>query len=866
MKITIKKSDGWVFIGGGNTIFVQNNQDTSGIFVSDTKDDTRADYIKIGQEYELIKPTFIKTNSENGVGVSVVPTSGASVIINDVIPDVSASEFTDFFDVTVATSGDFITTSRCANGQQFTEVSIDPLAPSETQTIIEAKTPFQYPAYSEITASLSQRTKGDYAVMEITDKDMTFVDIPTEFNIVSMSQTTTTLTVTIDGVFDGWIGSWVDIYGLVDNRFSYTNLAVATISSNYKTLTFTTSDETTLPSLTASPASVAGGKLKRQAKLMSAANAVAMRFSGTSATSVSYMSRFDGSSIKEFGTLTGSRLVTCGSSAPTYTAGATGQVELKASTRYRIDLTPDAVFFSDRPIDTSSSVYTARVEATDVKPKQTKDYYVSFRAVNPISTSRPVAKIVSATKTASATATIVTASAHGLVTGNYVTIAGVRDQANFPNMAAGAAVTVINSTTFTVTIGSSATAASYGGGVSLANGQVVQQGLIAQTIQSVARDSIGIVTLVGSASWSGLGGVGEYVNIYGVRDASTGADLGFDGIYKVHNFSTTTLLLEPVKDATGASVFCGDGTLATPAGGVVSTTNCGGMVILRTTLRSHDFVCRKYAQMSVGIQGQGTNRIDLSIPTYSVGGYVSAVQGTAAAISSTTGLGGWYIHPAVTSITDIASAAITSTSTGASTSNNLGNGFQVAIPVTAVTGTAATLDVRIEQSHDGGTNWVTLYDFQRITATGYYISPLLRADARNIRYVQTVGGTSPSFTRSIVRNILPFHNADKLARLFDRTVSLTTLNAATASLFAGSATNAQIVVNIGAATTAPVFRLQGSDDNSNWYDLSATTLTAVANSTVQLTINNVNSVYIRGIVSTAGATVTAGYVMIKAWA
>ena len=197
-------------------------------------------------------------------------------------------------------------------------------------------------------------------------------------------------------------------------------------------------------------------------------------------------------------------------------------------------------------------------------------------------------------------------------------------------------------------------------------------------------------------------------------------------------------MLEPVKDATGANVVCGDGTLATPTGGVVPTTNCGGMVILRTTLRNHDFVCRKYAQMSVGIQGQGTNRSDLSLPTYSVGGYVSATQSTAATISSTTGLGGWYIHPAVTGITDVASAAITSTSTGASTANNLGNGFQVAIPVTAVTGTSPTLDVRIEQSHDGGTNWVTLYDFQRITAIGYYISPLLRADARNIRYVQTV--------------------------------------------------------------------------------------------------------------------------------
>ena len=47
--------------------------------------------------------------------------------------------------------------------------------------------------------------------------------------------------------------------------------------------------------------------------------------------------------------------------------------------------------------------------------------------------------------------------------------------------------------------------------------------------------------------------------------------------------------------------------------------------------------------------------------------------------------------------------------------------------------------------------------------------------------------------------------------------------------------------------------------------MSATTLTAVASSTVQLTLNNINAPYIRGIVSTAGATVTAGHVVLKAW-
>ena len=180
MKITIKKSDGWVLIGGGNTLRVLSNAGMQGVFVSATKDDQTADYVGIDVNYDLVNTAYVKTNAVNGVPLMVIP-SISSTIISDVIPNSSASEFTDFFTVSVATSGGFITTSRSSNGQQYSEVSIDPLAITETQTIVEAKKAFQYPAYSEITASLSQRTKGDYAVMEITDKDTALVDTPIEF-------------------------------------------------------------------------------------------------------------------------------------------------------------------------------------------------------------------------------------------------------------------------------------------------------------------------------------------------------------------------------------------------------------------------------------------------------------------------------------------------------------------------------------------------------------------------------------------------------------------------------------------------------------------------------------------------------------
>ena len=848
----------------GSTVEITNEEGSpipvSGNVVADTGLEqplTNAELRATPVNVSVANEVEVKNDSGNPLLVS-------GAIVQEVTGTLSG-DFASNFSFNVA-GGDFINTSRSSNGQQFVEISIDPLSAGEAQTIVEFKNPIQFPLYSEIEASLSQRTSGDYVVMEITDK-VSLDTEPIEYNIVSITQATTTLTVVLDNPFDGWLGSWVDIYGLADSRFNYTNAAIATMSLDKKTLTITTRDEVTLPSLSVTP-SATGGKLKRQAKLQNARNAVGMRFTGTSTTASAFMSRFDGGSIKEAGTLTGARLATIASTAPTYISGANGQVEIKATSRYRIEVEPEIITFMDKSIDSASTTYAARQAFTAVKPSSDIDYYIRFRAVSPRSISRPVAKIVSAVKaTASTTATITTDVPHGLTTSSWVNIYGIANQTVFANLTAATQVaSIIDATTFTIVIGTATIATSYGGYVSVVNGGITQQGAVAQVVQSVAVDANGFVTLVGNGTWAGLGGVGEYVNLLGVINSTNGADLGVDGVYRVSNFTTTTLVLEPVKYLNGIRAINGLGQNLSPTVGVITTTNAGGALITRTTLRSHDFVVASYSQSVINISGQGTQRADKAIPIIGIGGGMTANQGNPATINATTGLGGWYTHPAVTGIVDVASAAITSTSTGSAIANNLGNAFEVVCVFTAGSGTTPTFDLRIEESFDGGTNWHTLYEFERFTGTtGVIKSPMLRANGRHIRYIQTVGGTSPSFTRAITRNIFPSHNADKIARLFDRSVSLTTLNATTAALFAGSCSNAQLVVNLGAATTAPVFKLQGSEDNSTWYDLSATTLTGVASSTVQLTLANINAPYIRGIVSTAGVGSTLGYVSLKAW-
>jgi len=216
---------------------------------------------------------------------------------------------------------------------------------------------------------------------------------------------------------------------------------------------------------------------------------------------------------------------------------------------------------------------------------------------------------------------------------------------------------------------------------------------------------------------------------------------------------------------------------------------------------------------------------------------------------------------------DQASAAITATTTSAAVTPTFGAEYEVNQVVTAVTGTSPTMDVVVEESEDG-TNWFDVYHFSRITAAGAYRSPKLIMKGTRLRVVETIGGTTPSFTRS--RNRLQGSSgmAQFTRRIFDRAISLTTLSATTTTT-SGNALNVQdcrnlsLTINIGAATTAPALQLQASEDGGASWFLIGSPLLAVASSTVSMTLTNVNYELVRAIVTTAGATVTPGYVAIK---
>ena len=239
---------------------------------------------------------------------------------------------------------------------------------------------------------------------------------------------------------------------------------------------------------------------------------------------------------------------------------------------------------------------------------------------------------------------------------------------------------------------------------------------------------------------------------------------------------------------------------------------------------------------------------------------VSATQPVSGTVTATVGAATLALP---TTVADVASAALTTKTTTAALTPTAGVSYSVVIPVTVVSGTTPTLDVMVQESDDSGTNWFDVFQFPRITATGIYRSPPLRLRGNRVRYVQTVAGTTPSFTRAINRLQLQC-TTDQYCQLFDRAVSLTMLNATTTALNIQGTNNADLVINLGTATTPPAIQLEGSDDNINWYALGSP-LTGVASSTVKLSVNNIRCGFLRARVSTVGVTVVAGYVLIKGY-
>lgn len=708
------------------------------------------------------------------------------------------------------------------------------------ETALEIKDTFNMPIELAYGLHISQRVVGQELSIEIIDTDTPLPDVA-DLQIANLSQTTTVLTVGTIAPHGLTIGKCVGIRNCTNSLANYQNLVVASIPSPTQ---FTCNvPSATIPNLSNS------GFVYFRERFGRANNGVSQIFENASSNNSSLYVRSETGDGLPSGTVALNHAANVGSTASVQLVNAVNSYAFVPTTEFRVNIQADRVQWSDVGID-SSGQSSNRLVRTQVCPNPASLYKFRIRTNNAKSLTTLIAKVISVNKSGSTTGTFVTNVPHGLVTGDIINYYGSSNSvaANFPNLTAATAVVVINATTFTAVIGTGTTGAAFGGVIAKINGSNLLSalGANATTVISASLNTLSDTTrqliLTGSGNWSGIS-IGDVVEVAGVSNITNGNLLGVDNAWKVANVSSAILTLVP---PTGFTI---DGLPSN-----FTTTSCGGAVIKRTDFRISFIRLFDFERQRVEMLARPGGDQSAGAPV--------TVQNN---IPSGTNYIGQFGDPIPTIVADVASGAITSSATVSAITPAFGSSYEVNIPVTAVTGTNPTMDVSIEESDDNGTNWFKVYDFPRITATGIYRSPKLLLTGNRVRYVQTITGTSPSFTRSVNR-LQCSDIISPIRQLVDRTIVLTTLNSVTPSLNIQNCDNIQMNINVGAiTTTAPALQLEGSDDNGLTWTAIGTPQVAVANSTISLRVADVNVQLVRARVSTAGVGVTAGHVLIKGY-
>ncbi|WIC89148.1 hypothetical protein SEA_OTTAWA_102 [Arthrobacter phage Ottawa] len=732
------------------------------------------------------------------------------------------------WDLVSDNAGHIITQGGDSAGASYLRISLSPFA-EDTEVRLTSRDAFRAPTRISYGVSISQRIIGQEVFAGIVgcDANLTPVIAPTPTPVAIVGTVTVASNVATINMplhpFKG--GDRVTVYGNTEPRLNVDPVVVTVVDAYNITVPVTLTNGTY----------TAGGYVVLQDPLGGARNGAGLLWENSATTNASFVSRRNGAKFRSTNSTVASSAAAQTNTNPyTDAFNATANSELY----YAIDEIAYRSFAAD-----STAAMSGYNKYSQAVPDEDLDYKLQVRARIFKGATRPIARVVSANKTGTTTATIVTDVPHGLTASDWVQVYGIRDQTNFPALTSPTAIaSIVNATTFTVVIGGAVTAGSLDGTVYLNDGGVAAPGGIAQAIQSITRTN-SILSLAGSGTWSGLL-PGEYVHLHGL----TGAASAYEGAYKVLRQTGTTL------------------DLAAPGPDFGSITT-GGTVIKRTDVRLHWARVIDYTRMGVEVLGgkghasDANNAVPATIAS-SVQLGVNATQTTGINTTqwSAAGWGGFLVA-------DVASAAITSTATTSAVSPgsvaNIGTyAHSFNVVVTAVSGTNPTMDIGIEESVDNGTNWVRIYDFQRITANGTYTTPLIRAQyGTRYRYVQTIAGTTPSFTRAI--NRVQFSSAAPIHKqFFDRSVNPNTLNSATPTYNVDGCHRLQLTA-FNVSGTGPVYQLEGSEDGANWYPLGAP-LDNTAAGTVVAAQEGFLPKYARARVSTAGTAAVMGSVSIKA--
>lgn len=808
---------------------------------------------KDGKPYEIKVPTpvvhapgisTVGVRSVNGTQVNPATAEGQAYdsTNNKVVIGNDKINFTDGFvlstsgpdttvyDIIDNTAGTFIVNKGGdSSGSTYLRISMDPINASKSYSITTKKS-YQFPFVFGTALSSSQRVNGQEFALELVGAN-TDGTVPTDANPSDISITGATISITsniatITAANHGLSGGdRIIIVGCPDSALNVGPTTVTSVASK--------SSFSVVITIADGSYNSTGGIIRHVDQVDNVRNAAALLFDGTTTTSAQFVSKRNGASPRQV-----TSNVATTTATQTNTSAYTDA--FNATAIHEIIPKIDSLYYRSYIADSRSGGLVGANRYTQNIPDERYLYKIRVRAKNHDNFNIPVAKIASISKSGTTTATVVTQAPHGLTSSDRVQIWGVRNQTDFPNTSTRTSITVVDSTTFTIVLGATIpTITDTNGGVVVKiNGNdatLTSQGYFSQVIQSISRTS-NVMTIVGSGTWA-TPLPGEYVHVYGLPAAFIAAE----GAYKVLRVNGTSLEVE--------------------SNGIDFTSlTTGGAVIRRTDVRLHLLRCMGYTRIEAEVVG-GKGDVGDSIDVVPIGGAVNLTAQNTTTNTNLITASGWSGN----STTDAASGAlVTSANSSAISQHFIGQqSLSFQFVVTAVSGTSPTLDIGIEESYDSGTNWKRIYDMPRITATGSYTTPRLKLNGNRIRYVQTVGGTTPSFTRAINRLT---YSTDELYkyRFIDRTIAPNTLNSTTPAYQTEGCMQLQVVISSGAITTSgATFTLEGSMDNLNWYTIG-TTMSPAASTTASQTLTDLSR-FVRVRASTAGVGQTLNYIDITAY-
>lgn len=476
-------------------------------------------------------------------------------------------------------SGDLVYVDGNAAASSYLVISKDPLV-AGNETLLTAKSVFSMPVELLLGLSMSQRTLGQEFSVEVVDTGTPLPDVP-DLAISSITQTTTTLTVETVLAHGLSIGKSIGIYGCSDKRANYTALVVASVPSPTQ-FTATAGPSGTINSQTVTNPVGDKGFVYFRERIGRARNGFSQIFENATVTNASLYVRAESGDVYPSGTVGGNHSTSVGTTASVQLVNSAYQYAFAPSNQYVLTAQADRVQWADAVVDSAFAPMASRLLRTQVCPDASLTYKLRFRSTNNKSLTVPSAQVVSVTKSGTTTGTFVTATAHGLTTGDLVIYYGSSNPvaANFPALVVATAVTVVDGTTFTAVIGTGTTGSAYGGFVAKVQGGNLGSALGYNAISAVnatlstLSDGTRQLVLTGSGNWAGLI-IGDLINVVGLRStASLGlTSLGVDGAWKVANVVTTALTL----------VLPYTGSMTVPVN--FGATPCGGGVIKRTDLR-----------------------------------------------------------------------------------------------------------------------------------------------------------------------------------------------------------------------------------------------------------------------------------------